>query len=243
MSYRLINRLSTPLLGGGYTVGFQGGGGGGTIGPTGPQGIQGPVGPVGPAGAQGPVGPAGAQGIQGIQGPAGADGVDGAQGPAGPAGPQGPAGPGMLYYFNNNRSFGGATLTGATSGHTIVITLNKNTGEVCRCDVSISRLGGVHMNMPYTGTTGVNSQVIATLPVGYRPSTTIVSVGNSSNDNFWATSCLNWGSFQLGTSGQIVQRCNAQEPITNLQPNFEQISGTLYFMANGGSVYTGDGIV
>lgn len=185
------------------------------------------------------------RGIQGPTGPTGATGA-GATGPTGstgPTGPTGPAGPGTLFYYNNNQSFGGSTLTGSTSGHVVLISATKNSGNVVRCDVNMSRAGGIHFNMPYTGTTGANSQVIATLPSGYRPATGVVCIGFSSNDNGWATNSVNWGGFMVNTNGQIFQNCNGGATITTLQTSLEQISGTLAFMTNGGSSYTGDGIV
>lgn len=154
----------------------------------------------------------------------------------------GASGSSILYYYNNNQSFGGATLTPATGGHTIGITVNKNSGGVVRCDVYMYRQGGIYFNMPYLSSTGANSQVIATLPSGYRPTTDITTIGYSASDNTWASNALSWGGFQVATGGQIYQRGNGTATITTLQTGLEVINGSLFFMTNGSSSFTGDGI-
>jgi hypothetical protein len=115
------------------------------------------------------------------------------------------------------------------------------TSAICAVEVSISRQGGIHFNMPTANNIG--NQIIATLPVGYRPTSNTFSIGFSSTDNTWAGNQLVWGSFQVNTNGAIYQRCNGATPITTIQSRFEMIYAIIYYTLNGNSLFNGDGIV
>jgi hypothetical protein len=214
----------------------------GPEGPQGPQGIQGDPGPEGPQGIQGDPGPEGPQGPQGIQGDPGPEGPQGIPGDPGPEGPQGIQGlPGeCIFYYNENQTFGGSSSTPVTSGHKITIRAIKNS-VICSVEITISRQGGIHFNMPTANNIG--NQVIATLPVGYRPNSNTFSIGFSSNDNTWAGNQLIWGSFQVNTDGKIYQRCNNATTITTIQPGYELLYSVVYYSLTGVTFYNSDGIV
>ncbi len=223
----------------------------GATGPTGSQGATGPTGSAGsqgvtgPTGATGPTGSAGSQGVTGATGstgPTGSAGSQGVTGATGPTGSAGPTGETPLFYLNSNQTFGGATSTPTTSGHEMMVrAVRSRDGVVCQVDVSIYRQGGVHFNMPTLNAQG--NQVIATLPVGYRPVSNARTIGFSGIDNTWASNSLNWGGFTVLTNGEIYQFCNGTATITSLQSAFELIAGTLTYRTVGSGAYTGDGII
>ncbi len=172
------------------------------------------------------------------RGPRGFTGPTGATGATGPSGASGAP----IFYLNSNQTFGGATPVPVTAGHEMMVTAVRNgSGVVCQVDVSIYRQGGIHFNMPTLNAQG--NQVIATLPVGYRPLANVRTIGFSGVDNTWASNSSNWGGFTILTNGEIYQFCNGTATITTLQTAFELISGTLTYRLSGSGVYNGDGIV
>jgi hypothetical protein len=168
--------------------------------------------------------------------------TEGLRGPRGPTGPQGPSGGGAIFYLNSNQTFGGATTVPVTTGHEMMVkALRSNDNVLCQVDISIYRQGGIHFNMPTLNAQG--NQVIATLPIGYRPTSNVRTIGFSGVDNTWASNSSNWGGFTILTNGEIYQFCNGTATITTLQTAFELISGTLTFRTSGSGIYNSNGIV
>jgi hypothetical protein len=138
------------------------------------------------------------------------------------------------FFFDSNATFQG------TTGHRIHVSIQKK-NTLYSVQVSMQRDGGIHFDLPSPGLT-VGTQIIATLPVGWRPPASVDGIGYASNNNVWATQAFNWGSLNIDTSGNIRMRSPASGgPITNIQPNLEQITCSLFWLSSG-TVYNSDGI-
>jgi hypothetical protein len=138
------------------------------------------------------------------------------------------------FFFDSNATFQG------TTGHRIHVSIQKK-NTLYSVQVSMQRDGGIHFDLPSPGLT-VGTQIIATLPVGWRPPASVDGIGYASNNNSWATQAFNWGSLNIDTSGNIRMRSPASGgPITNIQPNLEQITCSIFWLSSG-TVYNSDGI-
>jgi hypothetical protein len=138
------------------------------------------------------------------------------------------------FFFDSNATFQG------TTGHRIHVSIQKK-NTLYSVQVSMQRDGGIHFDLPSPGLT-VGTQIIATLPVGWRPPASVDGIGYASNNNSWATQAFNWGSLNIDTSGNIRMRSPASgSPITNIQPNLEQITCSIFWLSSG-TVYNSDGI-
>jgi hypothetical protein len=95
------------------------------------------------------------------------------------------------------------------------------------------------VNPPLT----VGTQIIATLPVGFRPPVSSVDgIGIASNNNTWASSAFSWGSLNIDTDGNIRMRSPAAGgPVITVQPNVEQISCNIFWLSSG-TIFNSDGI-
>jgi hypothetical protein len=138
------------------------------------------------------------------------------------------------FFFDTNATFQG------TTGHRIHVSIQKK-NTLYSVQVSMQRDGGIHFDLPSPGLT-VGTQIIATLPVGWRPPASVDGIGYASNNNVWATQAFNWGSLNIDTSGNIRMRSPASGgPITNIQPNLEQITCSIFWLSSG-TIYNSDGI-
>lgn len=138
------------------------------------------------------------------------------------------------FFFDTNATFQG------TSGHRIWVSVQKK-GTLYSVDVSMQRDGGIHFDLISPALT-VGTQIIAILPVGWRPPASVDGIGYASNNNSWATPAFNWGSLNIDTNGNIRMRSPAAGgPITTIQPNLEQITCRIFWLSSG-TVYNSDGI-
>ncbi len=148
-----------------------------------------------------------------------------------------------LYYFNSNKSFGGTGIAPippfASSGHKVVITATKNT-DICCVKINMSRTDGIHFNIL---TPGVGNMVLATLPAGYRPTTTVSAYSLGYNGTTMQQPTYIFGGFQIGTDGKIYQTGPADNPQQSVDPLVTCLDCTIYFSITGATSYVADGIV
>jgi hypothetical protein len=138
------------------------------------------------------------------------------------------------YFFDTNATFQG------TTGHRIYVSIQKK-GTLYSVQVSMQRDGGIHFDLVSPALT-VGTQIIATLPVGWRPPASVDGIGYASNNNTWASTAFNWGSLNIDTSGNIRMRSPASGgPVTTIQPNLEQITCNIFWLSSG-TIYNSDGI-
>ena len=138
------------------------------------------------------------------------------------------------FFYDTNATFNG------TSGHRIYVSVQKKS-TLYSVQVSMIRDGGIHFDLINPGST-VGTQIIATLPIGWRPPSSVDGIGYASNNNVWATQAFNWGSLNIDTDGNIRMRSPASGgPITTIQPNLEQISCNIFWLSSG-TVFNSDGI-
>jgi hypothetical protein len=138
------------------------------------------------------------------------------------------------YFFDTNATFQG------TSGHRIYVSIQKK-NTLYSVQVSMQRDGGIHFDLVSPALT-VGTQIIATLPVGWRPPASVDGIGYASNNNTWASQAFNWGSLNIDTNGNIRMRSPAAGgPVTTIQPNLEQITCNIFWLSSG-TVYNSDGI-
>jgi hypothetical protein len=138
------------------------------------------------------------------------------------------------FFFDTNATFQG------TTGHRIYVSIQKK-NTLYSVQVSMQRDGGIHFDLVNPALT-VGTQIIATLPVGWRPPASVDGIGYASNNNNWATGAFNWGSLNIDTSGNIRMRSPAAGgPVTSIQPNLEQITCNIFWLSSG-TIYNSDGI-
>jgi hypothetical protein len=138
------------------------------------------------------------------------------------------------YFFDTNATFQG------TTGHRIYVSIQKK-GTLYSVQVSMQRDGGIHFDLVSPALT-VGTQIIATLPVGWRPPASVDGIGYASNNNTWASQAYNWGSLNIDTSGNIRMRSpGSGGPVTTIQPNLEQITCSIFWLSSG-TIYNSDGI-
>jgi hypothetical protein len=138
------------------------------------------------------------------------------------------------FFYDTNATFNG------TSGHRIYVSVQKK-GTLYVVQVNMLREGGIHFDLVSPANT-VGTQIIATLPVGWRPPSSVDGIGFASNNNTWASGSSSWGSLNIDTDGNIRMRSPAAGgPVTTIQPNLEQIHCSIFWLTSG-TVYNADGI-
>jgi hypothetical protein len=138
------------------------------------------------------------------------------------------------FFYDTNATFNG------TSGHRIYVSVQKK-GTLYSVQVNMTRDGGIHFDLINPANT-VGTQIIATLPVGWRPPSSVDGIGFASNNNTWASTAFSWGSLNIDTDGNIRMRSPAAGgPVTTVQPNLEQIHCSIFWLTSG-TVFNADGI-
>ncbi len=147
-----------------------------------------------------------------------------------------------LYFHQTNRTFGGTLWFGdpPKSGHVITISATKK-NNFCTVTIDMFRDLGIYFNY-HPSYEGPGHISIATLPIGYRPNTTVYGIGQSTTTNYTTVTSTSWGGFQIDVNGNIYQVVNDNAfELATPQLNIKHITGTINYTIDG-TDYTADGI-
>ncbi len=148
-----------------------------------------------------------------------------------------------LYFHQTNRIYGGTIGYGdpPVAGHVITVTASKK-DDFCTVTIDMSRNDGIYFNY-HPNHNGAGHISIATLPVGYRPSTTVYAIGQSTTTNLDSQGSNSWGGFQIGTNGKIYQFCAVDMYDFDGGPmlNMKRVFGIANYTVSGED-YNADGL-